>query len=1042
MALTVADFKEKIRSQQFDPLTDFKLNVDAYRIHLKHKFDPISVVAIGKIDPLPHQIEAFVKMMAMLRPSSGISGRIRMLLADDVGLGKTIMVGLVMKELLLRNHINRVLIICPSGLQIQWREELKEKFNEEFTIIKGKIEGNPYKEKNRVIISVDIGRNEEKTKLLLDTKWDLIIFDEAHKLKPGNIRYGLAEQISTKTAHLVLASATPHDGKVENFLGLVKLIDEEMENIHDSGELKQYLEPLMIRRLKEDIVNFRGKKIFPERSIPKTLEIEYSPEELDFYNGVEDYVKAYYQKAESSGLTSVVLALYILHRRVSSSIQAGVISLRKRRLNLLRPYTEIPEKSESDYLCYLEEGNEEKREKAEEEIISATAALTQEELRIECEALDRLIEQGQMLLDNEQDRKFQQLKLLVNTIRTEHPEDKIIIFTEFTDTLKFLERELTKDNFLITKITGGLSPEEKKQNAIIFEKRADILLGTEAAGEGLNLQFANIAINYELPWNPNRLEQRIGRVYRYRQKKEVYIYNFKTAFPIDEAVLRKILEKMENIRAIYGSNTIDVIGSMISEKEILEIFRISQGKGSAVDKVDELFKEKLNVFKDIEQYLIKDSFNLVNVTSLTPNIDRCINNFDIERFFLTWAENSISVDVQPAEKESGQFNIRIPCTTTPVEALCTDRESQKYDDIVVTGVFDPEKKGTYLALGHPVISCAIDDSLSKHTCTIVKSPQKGIVLTFILRFTDGRGKEIYAEPILLHQLEQVSEGLDPLNVWNFEGYHQDQVLNIDNDYYLKALNDALVDPEFALRDYIKNIELFVREKNDKDLEREFNYTYTEYTWKIKNQNIKREKYLETGQNYLIEGVDNKILALKQTLKLFRQENLNAKNISWKLCGPIDIALLIPPSNQQNWDPKDEQARIDLEKLKKEIELKGMKIVCRFEKEHGRAPIDVSKETVRGYDILSTSRSEKRHIEVKSFSTTNPIQISSNEWRVASQIREDYYLYVVENISKDPDTQPTIVPDPYVNLEKYVRKVPIEDYKMVIDKLPEEIRNRG
>jgi len=235
MALTVADFKEKIRSQQFDPLTDFKLNVDAYRIHLKHKFDPISVVAIGKIDPLPHQIEAFVKMMAMLRPSSGISGRIRMLLADDVGLGKTIMVGLVMKELLLRNHINRVLIICPSGLQIQWREELKEKFNEEFTIIKGKIEGNPYKEKNRVIISVDIGRNEEKTKLLLDTKWDLIIFDEAHKLKPGNIRYGLAEQISTKTAHLVLASATPHDGKVENFLGLVKLIDEEMENIHDSG---------------------------------------------------------------------------------------------------------------------------------------------------------------------------------------------------------------------------------------------------------------------------------------------------------------------------------------------------------------------------------------------------------------------------------------------------------------------------------------------------------------------------------------------------------------------------------------------------------------------------------------------------------------------------------------------------------------------------------------------------------------------------------------------------------------------------------------
>ena len=165
MTLTAEKFQEQIRAQQFDPLTNFKLNVDAYRIHLKHKFDPVSAVSIGKIDPLPHQIEAFVKMMAMLRPSSGISGKIRMLLADDVGLGKTVMVGLVMKELLLRNKIQRVLVICPSGLQIQWHDELKEKFNEEFTIIKGSIEGNPYAENDRVIISVDTVRNEEKTDL-------------------------------------------------------------------------------------------------------------------------------------------------------------------------------------------------------------------------------------------------------------------------------------------------------------------------------------------------------------------------------------------------------------------------------------------------------------------------------------------------------------------------------------------------------------------------------------------------------------------------------------------------------------------------------------------------------------------------------------------------------------------------------------------------------------------------------------------------------------------------------------------------------------
>jgi hypothetical protein len=176
--------------------------------------------------------------------------------------------------------------------------------------------------------------------------------------------------------------------------------------------------------------------------------------------------------------------------------------------------------------------------------------------------------------------------------------------------------------------------------------------------------------------------------------------------------------------------------------------------------------------------------------------------------------------------------------------------------------------------------------------------------------------------------------------------------------------------------------------------------------------------------------------LRQEIKELYKENQKAKNISWKLCGPVDIALLVTPQSQTNWNPETEQARINLEKLKKEIELKGMKIVCRYEREYGRIPEDVSKETVRGYDILSQSKKEKRYIEVKSFSTTNPIQISSNEWRVASQLREDYYLYVVENISKDPNTLPVIIADPYFNLEKYVRKVPIEDYKMVLDKLPD------
>ena len=390
---------------------------------------------------------------------------------------------------------------------------------------------------------------KKKKKLLLNTQWDLIIFDEAHKLKPGNLRYEMAADICKNTNHLILASATPHDGKMDNFLGLVKLIDTELENNYDSGELKKYLEPLMVRRLKEDIVDFRGKKIFPKRKEPATVEIEYSVDELEFYNAVEEYVRTYYQKAENSRMPTAVLALYILHRRVSSSIEAGVKSLEKRKGRLLEPYIEELERRNEDsinscYIGFVDDFEEREKEKAEEKLISVTASQTPEELKEEIEHLEYIIELGNKLLEEGEDRKYNQLRSVLRKIRAEKPEDKVIIFTEFTDTLKFLERKLTEDEgFIVAKIRGGMTVEEKKEQSLLFENRADILLGTEAAGEGLNLQFANIAINYELPWNPNRLEQRIGRVYRYGQKKEVFIYNFKTAFSIDNAVLEKIFEK-------------------------------------------------------------------------------------------------------------------------------------------------------------------------------------------------------------------------------------------------------------------------------------------------------------------------------------------------------------------------------------------------------------------------------------------------------------------------------------------------------------------
>lgn len=1030
MVLTWNNVVERFNQQRFDDLTQLKLNIDAYRLHLRHKFDPVSVAAIGKIDPLPHQVEAFIKMMAMLRPQSGIDGRIRMLLADDVGLGKTIIIGLVMKELILRKKVNRVLIVCPSGLQIQWKEELTDKFNENFEIIRGKIDGNPYQEINRAIISVDVGRSDEKTHLLMETQWDMVVFDESHRLKPGNLRYDLASDLSQRTKHLILATATPHDGKIQNFIGLIRLIDNDLEYNDDAAELRRYLEPKMLRRLKEDIVDFRGKKIFPERDEPQTININFTRQEKNFYDAVEDYVQTYYQKAEQANKSTAILALYILHRRVSSSIQAGVESLKNRKRRILEPYLDL-EAEEGDYLSYINENCEREKEDTERKLIGVTTSITSEEVRVELAALDSLIEMGKELVDRGFDSKYQKLLELLKDIRTQRPEDKIIIFTEFADTLSFLEGALTEENFILAKIQGGMDIDEKKNQARYFERKAGVLLGTEAAGEGLNLQFANIAINYELPWNPNRLEQRIGRVYRYGQKKKVFIYNFMTAFPIDRAVLDRIRLKMENIRAIFGDSAIDVIGSLISEKDMLDIFKITRGKGSGIDEVDRLFKEKIEVLKEIEHFLIKGKFNLLNLRWITKDFSRCINNFDIQRFLLTYAESKKNADCMPS---GDQYHLSIPGIAVTKNSDCSSLENKAYNDFNGTVVFDPQKKGIYIALGHPALECALSDSILPNSVSLIEATEKGVLLSYVVRFYNGLGKEIYAEPVLVLKKANDVQILDPLAIWDMKECVQNVIEGLLLDDYRDQIEYVLNNAEPIIETNILGLEKFVKEKNEKDIETENQFIRSEYDWRIKNQQRKKQTYLEVGQSYLIPAIEKRISELKSEFRRLNSDSIEARNISWQICGPIDIAILIPAA-EYHLTGQDQIDFQELQARKRAVELKGMEFVMRYERDHGRSPEDVSERTYLGYDIKSTSRDETRYIEVKSFATKNLIEISSNEWRTASQYRDDYYLYVVHNTSSEPKL--SICRDPYANLLGYIRRKEIRDFKMVLDEIPED-----
>jgi len=488
---------------------------------------------------------------------------------------------------------------------------------------------------------------------------------------------------------------------------------------------------------------------------------------------------------------------------------------------------------------------------------------------------------------------------------------------------------------------------------------------------------------------------------------------------------------MDNIRAIFGDSAIDVIGSLISEKDMLEIFKTTRGKGSGIDEVDRLFREKIEVLKEIEHFLIKGKFNLLDLKWITKDFSRCINNFDILRFLLTYAEFKKTADCMP---NGDQYHLLIPGRAVNQNSDCSTLDNLVYNDFNGTVVFDPQKKGIYIALGHPVLECALSDSILQDSVSLIKSTEKGVILSYVIRFYNGLGKEIYAEPVIVLKNSDEIQILDPLAIWDMEDCAQDATNGLRPDDYRDQIEYIINNAEPIIKAKILSLESFVKDKNEKDIETENQFTRAEYDWRIKNQQRKKQTYQEVGQSYLISAVEKQISELKNEFRRLNSDSIEARKISMQVCGPIDIAILIPAEAHH----LTSQGKIDFQELeakKKAVELKGMEFVMKYEQDHGRSPEDVSEKTYLGYDIKSTSMDETRYIEVKSFATKNQIEISSNEWRIASQYRDDYYLYVVQDTSTEPKL--SICRDPYANLRGYIKRKEIRDFEMVLDEIPEE-----
>ncbi|MBT1175486.1 DUF3883 domain-containing protein [Bifidobacterium sp. LC6] len=584
---------------------DFRLAAEALRIHYAALYDPMAAVYSSNIDPLPHQIRAVYEDMLPKVP-------MRFLLADDPGAGKTIMAGLYIKEMLLRSAAERVAIVCPGGLAEQWHDELAQKFSLDFEVMNPAMRftspsGNPFRDHDRLIIRMDqVARNDELSDMIGEVHWDIAIVDEAHRMSAhfknqyGDLdrtnRFRLGEMLAETAENLLLMTATPHSGKEQDFQLFMSLLDRgRFAGLYKPSRHQHTdTEGLMRRMVKEDLRTFDGKPLFPERRA-ETVSYALSPGEAGLYRDVTNYVRsgmnaaAKLLQADGRRANSIGFALTILQRRLASSPEAILQSLIRRRdrlSDLLRRIKENPEAIAAifepsvneptdvdDYDDLWDETDENGQGQLELEldqvVDSATAARTGQELADEISVLNDLVAKAKEVRVAGVDAKWSQLADILQhhvlDSGTAELPHKMIIFTEHRDTLTYLSRRVASllgQPEAVTVIHGGMNRDERKavQERFVSNPAVRILVATDAAGEGLNLQRADLMVNYDLPWNPNRIEQRFGRIHRIGQKRTCFLWNLVAKNTREGEVYGKLLGKIETIGKAYSGRLFNVLG--------------------------------------------------------------------------------------------------------------------------------------------------------------------------------------------------------------------------------------------------------------------------------------------------------------------------------------------------------------------------------------------------------------------------------------------------------------------------------------------------
>jgi superfamily II DNA or RNA helicase len=580
------------------------LGLQAHALGIAYEFDPYFGLSISRVDPLPHQLEAIYDYLLKL-------ARVRFLLADDAGAGKTIMSGLLIRELELRGLAERILIVCPANLAFQWQRELKEKFDTKFLVMKGQdireqFGVNQWLERNRVITSLDLAKRSEILPGLRQVHWDLVIVDEAHRMSAADeshksLRYRLGELLRDSSDNILLLTATPHKGDPANFSLFLQLLDADayadVKSIREAMDRRRA--PFYLRRTKEAMVYFPERRadgswaaepIFTKR-IPHTVDFQIDGTEFDLYRDVTRFVKRESARAAAEGedprARAIGFLMSLYQRRLASSTYAMRRSLENRARRLedgLKRAQDLARKAPPDLPDpeELEEMEESERERLEAMLEAITLAGSADQVRQEVQELRRLAAQAQAVEEAGTEAKLSKLKdLLHKEGFFDHPDQRLLLFTEFKDTLDYLVDRLKSWGFRVGCIHGSMKSGSRDEPGTRLhaeqqfrEGEIQILVATEAAGEGINLQVCNILFNYDIPWNPNRLEQRMGRIHRYGQRKDCLIFNFVATNTIEGRVLQRLLEKLQEIRdALDDDSVFNVVGEVLPAAHVERVLR-------------------------------------------------------------------------------------------------------------------------------------------------------------------------------------------------------------------------------------------------------------------------------------------------------------------------------------------------------------------------------------------------------------------------------------------------------------------------------------